>query len=105
MNTGCLRISIDNITPIINLGVEHLGALSVCGSRLGTPISVTVTEATDIEISIHRVGRGLSISCGLVCSFADIAKLAVSPEHIFLMPGNNFTDDVLVMSNIEWQVL
>lgn len=105
MNTGCLRISIDNITPIVTFGVECLETLSVCVSSLGTPICVAVTEATDIEVSIYRVGRGLNISCGIVCSFADIAKLEVAPEHIFLMPGNNFTDDVLVMSNIEWQVL
>lgn len=105
MNTGCLRISIDNITPIVSLGVECLGALSVRVNRLDTPIRIAVAKATDIQVSMSRVGGGINVSCGLVCSFADIAKLEVSPEHIFLMPGNNFTDDVLVMSNIEWQVL
>ena len=28
----------------------------------------------------------------------------VSPEYIFLMPGNNFMDNVFVMSNVDWNV-
>ena len=30
--------------------------------------------------------------------------LEVSPQYIWLMPGNNFTDDANVLSNTDWNV-
>lgn len=32
------------------------------------------------------------------------ATLDIMPEQIFLMPGNNFTDDVFVLANVVWEV-
>lgn len=31
-------------------------------------------------------------------------KIEVRPDYIFLTPGNNFTEDVLVLANVEWQI-
>ena len=57
-----------------------------------------------INIHSQRIGNGIKVSCGLVCSVAKANYLRVSPKYIFLMPGNNFSDDVLVTSNIVWNV-
>lgn len=46
----------------------------------------------------------MTVTCGLVCSVNKTRYLNVKPETIFLMPGNNFTDNVLVMSNVDWKV-
>lgn len=56
-----------------------------------------------IKVTAMRIGKGINVSCGLVCSVNKIAYLRVSPKHIFLMPGNDFKDDVLVYSNVVWQ--
>lgn len=57
-----------------------------------------------IKVKATRIGKGLQVSCSLVCSRNKAAYLRVSPKHIFLMPGNNFKDDVLVYSNVVWKV-
>ena len=57
-----------------------------------------------IGVYSHRIGNGIKVSCGLVCSVTKANYLRVSPKYIFLMPGNNFSDDVLVTSNVVWNV-
>jgi len=32
------------------------------------------------------------------------AYLDVTPKYLWLMPGNNFTDDADVLSNVSWNV-
>lgn len=71
-----------------------MGCISVQAKRIGK----------DINIHSQRIGNGIKVSCGLVCSVAKANYLRVSPKYIFLMPGNNFSDDVLVTSNIVWNV-
>lgn len=71
-----------------------MGCISVQTKRIGK----------GINIHSQRIGNGIKVSCGLVCSVTKANYLRVSPEYIFLMPGNNFSDDVLVTSNIVWNV-
>lgn len=70
-----------------------MGCLKVTAKRIGDGISVQA----------KRVG-GMTVTCGLVCSVNKAHYLNVKPEAIFLMPGNNFTDNVLVISNVDWKV-
>lgn len=55
-----------------------------------------------ISVTAKRTG-GIRITCALVCSIRQAKFLEVKPEYIFLMPGNNFTDDVLVRANVVWK--
>lgn len=57
-------------------------------------------------LSVHtrRIGEGLKVSCGLVCSVNAARVLKVEPEYIFLMEANNYTEEVCVISNVEWKV-
>lgn len=71
-----------------------MGCISVQAKKIGE----------SINIHSKRIGNGIKVSCGLVCSVAKANYLRVSPKYIFLMPGNNFSDDVLVTSNIVWNV-
>ena len=57
-----------------------------------------------LQLTVTRRGQGLKMTCGLVCSTNRSRYLSVSPEHIWLMPGNNFKGDVLVTANVEWKV-
>lgn len=57
-----------------------------------------------IKVTATRIGKGINVSCGLVCSINKANYLRVSPKHIFLMPGNNFKNDVLIHANVVWKV-
>lgn len=71
-----------------------MGCLNVTAERIGKGISLRT----------ERMGQGVSVTCGLVCSVNKARYLKVEPKAIFLMPGNDFRDDVLVIANVDWQV-
>lgn len=57
-----------------------------------------------LNVKATRVGKGLSVSCGLVCTVNKESYLHIVPDHIFLMPGNQFRDNTLVYSNVQWKI-
>lgn len=71
-----------------------MGCLSVHTERIGE----------GLKVSSRRVGGGLKVSCGLVCSVNAAKILKVEPKHIFLMEANGYTEEVCVISNIEWHI-
>lgn len=71
-----------------------MGCLNIKAGRIGEGLNV----------SSRRVGEGLKVSCGLVCSVNAARVLKVEPEYIFLMETNNYTEEVCVISNVEWKV-
>lgn len=71
-----------------------MGCLCVHTERIGE----------GIRVSCRRVGEGLEVSCGLVCPVNAARVLEVEPEHVFLMEANNYTEEVCVISNVEWHI-
>lgn len=57
-----------------------------------------------LNVYTKRIGSGLKVSCGLVCSVNKAKQLRVEPQYIFLMAANNYTEQVCVISNIKWKV-
>ena len=68
-----------------------------------------------IDISVSRVGEGMrlntsrtghpiEIRCGLVCSIASDFYLKVPQESIWLLPDNDFSQDVVVYANVSWTI-
>lgn len=66
------------------------------------PIVSRVGDGLDFQVS--RVNSGLEFRVGVVCSVSDVSYLNVQPEYVWLMPENNFTDEVVVYSNVVWNV-
>lgn len=71
-----------------------MGCLNVHTKRIGE----------GLKVSSSRIGSGLKVSCGLVCSVNTAKELKVEPRYIFLMESNNYTEEVCVISNVEWKV-
>ena len=46
--------------------------------------------------------RSIKVSVGIVCDVGKDAYLRVEPDYIWLMPSNNFEDNVDVLSNVVW---
>lgn len=57
-----------------------------------------------LNVHAKRIGNGLKVCCGMVCSVNKAKILKVEPKHIFLMAANNYTEQVFVISNIKWKV-
>ena len=82
-----------------------MGCLSVHIARVGEGLSVSSDRVgKGLDLSCHRIGKGLEVSCGLVCSINTDSVLRVQPKYIFLMESNNYTEDVNVISNVQWHV-
>lgn len=71
-----------------------MGCLNVHTTRVGE----------GLQVSAERIGTGLKVSCGLVCSVNAARILKVDPKHIFLMEANGYTEEVCVISNVEWHI-
>lgn len=68
-------------------------------------LNVHVTRVGEgLQVSSERVGGGLKVSCGMVCYVNTANILKVEPKHIFLMEVNGYTEEVCVISNVEWHI-
>lgn len=47
----------------------------------------------------------MKVSIGVVCDVGKQAYLKVAPDYIWLMPSNNFEDNVDVLSNVVWHAV
>ena len=57
-------------------------------------------------ISVHiEAVKGMKVSIGVVCDVGKQAYLKVDPDYIWLMPSNNFEDNVDVLSNVVWHAV
>jgi hypothetical protein len=50
------------------------------------------------------VGTPPKVECSLVCTTDDTYYLRVTPELIWLVPENGFSEDVTVVSNVRWTI-
>jgi hypothetical protein len=57
------------------------------------------------EMKVFASATGMKVSIGVVCDVGKQAYLKVTPEYIWLMPSNNFEDNVDVLSNVVWQAV
>lgn len=78
---GCISVHIEAIKGIGNVSVK----------------------ADEMKVSASTTG--MKVSIGVVCDVGKQAYLKVDPEYIWLMPSNNFEDNVDVLSNVVWQAV
>ena len=57
------------------------------------------------KVKVSASATGMKVSIGVVCDVGKQAYLKVDPEYIWLMPSNNFEDNVDVLSNVVWQAV
>lgn len=82
-----------------------MGCMNIHTKRVGEGIRVSSVRAGEgLKVSSCRVEGGLKVSCGLVCSVNTANVLKVEPKHIFLMEANGYTEEVCVISNVEWYI-
>lgn len=57
------------------------------------------------EMKVSASATGMKVSIGVVCDVGKQAYLKVDPDYIWLMPSNNFEDNVDVLSNVVWHAV
>jgi hypothetical protein len=104
--TGCLIIYVTRLTHPLECDCDRVGeapALSV--SRIGDAPSLSVSRSgSPLAASASRVGTPPKVECSLVCTTDDTYYLRVTPELIWLVPENGFSEDVTVVSNVRWTI-
>ena len=56
-------------------------------------------------MKVSASATGMKVSIGVVCDVGKQAYLKVDPDYIWLMPSNNFEDNVDVLSNVVWHAV
>ena len=67
-------------------------------------IEADVSAKAD-EMKVSASATGMKVSIGVVCDVGKQAYLKVDPDYIWLMPSNNFEDNVDVLSNVVWHAV
>lgn len=67
-------------------------------------ISVHIEAVNGIG-NVSAKADEMKVSIGVVCDVGKQAYLKVDPDYIWLMPSNNFEDNVDVLSNVVWQAV
>lgn len=68
-------------------------------------ISVHIEAVKGIGNVSANSATGMKVSIGVVCDVGKQAYLKVDPDYIWLMPSNNFEDNVDVLSNVVWHAV
>lgn len=106
MQNTCIDIEIRRVDEPLSFGSQRLGdELDFSASRVNEPLHFGVSrDGSPLGFSASRKGSPLEFRCGLVCSVGAAAYLNVEPEFIWLLPGNDFSADVVVYSNVTWRI-
>jgi hypothetical protein len=100
---------------LVAQGLAFIGNADMVVPTMGEYIPEVVAFAEAIEYVMHDVNVDVveyADSVDVVQASADVEyveydereKIEVRPDYIFLTPGNNFTEDVLVLANVEWKI-
>lgn len=103
---NCLDISLRRQgTPMSFEAVLHGNNMEFSASQVGRPMGFSAERrGTVILATMERIGKPVEFRCGLVCSTSEAFFLNVEPEYIWLLPENDFSEDVVVYANVSWTI-
>lgn len=93
-----------------------MSCIGITLRRADTPIRAKTRRATapmvftglrydlPAEIAVERKTSPIEFRCGIVCSIEDKFYLKIPQEHIWLIPENDFSEDVVVYANVTWRI-
>lgn len=91
-------------------GCNHsIGCLSVSAWRADSGLNVTASRADSlkeegIEVSACRIGGGLKVTAGIICSVNKDAYLRVVPDVVWLSPDELAYGEFDIYSNVVWKI-
>lgn len=111
---GCLNINTSVKVNNNKLQVKLLNKFNCNCILLNTILNVFVSLINHLFIKVTATitslklkvtsKNGLTLRTGLVCSLDEFRKLEVSPDSIYLYKGNNYTEYIIIESNVNWTI-
>jgi hypothetical protein len=87
-----IHILVNNKLEDINIHTQDLNSgFLLKTNNLGDNIIIDVTQ------------ENIKIRCTEICHIEDKEKIKIIPEYLFLANGNNFVDDVYIITSVMWE--
>ena len=79
--------------------------LDISIKRITNPLVFTINRVGEaLSFNVGREGTPLAFKCGIVMDVNSDFYLNVPTESIWLIPDNDFSQDVVVYSNVTWTI-
>lgn len=103
---SCIEISLRREgTPMSFEALLHGTPMEFKATPKETKMNFVVDRKGEpVAFLMERKGKPVEFRCGLVCTLGDAFYLNVEPELIWLLPENDFSEDVVVYSNVRWTI-
>lgn len=101
---GCLQVNV-TLEPMIKalVSIKNMG-LKVFTFNKNEMHPIVSKLGHSLIIGISNIG-GLKVRCGVVCSLAEVLPyIEVEQDFIWLTPSNDFSQDVVIYSNVTWVI-
>lgn len=99
---GCLTAKIER-SGGINATISNERDIVANAKREGG-MSAELTREETIKVKTEKMNKIL-VQFGLICSVNYAQKLAVSKEHLWLLPENMFEDSFVITTEVEWHIV
>lgn len=102
----CIDIEVKRVGNALSFGLYKLGEdIGFNAARIDNAFSFnSVREGRLLAFGMKRNGKPVEFRCGLVCSANMSSYLKVEPEAIWLLPSNDFSQDVVIYANVIWRI-
>lgn len=103
---SCIDIQVRRIGDVLDVVPTRIGLpVSFAAKQKGQPFDVVPTRmGFPVSFEAKRKGQPLAFRCGIVCSINSEFFLKVEEGTIWLIPDNDFSQDVRVISNVNWTI-
>lgn len=96
------KVGFDMSTDVRSVASSIKAVVSNVGENFS--VSASICNST-IEADTDDTEEHLNATFGVICMVNKDRFFQITPNHIFLMLSNNYTDSVDVFSNVDWKVL
>lgn len=102
----CIDIEVKRVGNALSFGLYKLGEdIGFDAARIDNAFAFNaVRDGEMLTFGTKRKAKPIEFRCGLVCSVNIAAYLKVEPETIWLLPSNDFSQDVVVYANVTWRI-
>lgn len=103
---SCLEFTTNRTDGLWGLDADRIGSgVDLVPSRTTEPISIDVDRTGGlVGVDVSRYGSKMAVNVGLICSLSQASYLKIDTETLWLTKDNDFYDEFLIWSNVEWTI-
>jgi len=89
---GCINVKIalfKRVTPIIN--------------KVNSIFNIQISRKNLVNVEVAKLNR-FNVSCGLICSVNKSEYIILNKSILWLVPENNYSEELVIYSNTDWKI-